>query len=149
MMAKTHLVAFLSGGLFSIGLGLSGMTQPQKVIGFLDVFGAWDLSLAFVMAGGVGSFLLLRLLIQRRFAAPVLGGAFQLPSRREIDRPLVIGAVLFGSGWGLGGYCPGPAITSLGSGSTSTVLFVAAMSVGMFLADRMIAPALAPAVAKS
>ena len=148
-MAKTNLVAFLSGMLFSIGLGISGMTRPQKVIGFLDVFGAWDLSLAFVMVGGIISYLILQFAIRRRFSTPMLGGTFQLPTRKDLDRPLLFGALLFGIGWGLGGYCPGPAITSLGSGSMSAVLFVVAMGFGMLLADRVIAPVLAPAAAKS
>ena len=143
-MIKTNLVAFLSGVLFSIGLGISGMTQPQKVIGFLDVFGEWDLSLIFVMVGGIISYLILQFAIQRRFPTPVLASEFQIPTRKNIDRNLMLGALLFGVGWGLGGYCPGPALTSLGSGSMSAVLFVVAMGVGMFLADRVIAPILAP-----
>ena len=143
-MAKTNLVAFCSGVLFSIGLGISGMTQPQKVIGFLDVFGAWDPSLTFVMVGGIISYLILQFAIQRRFPTPVLASEFQIPTRKNIDRNLMLGALLFGVGWGLGGYCPGPALTSLGSGRMSAVLFVVAMGVGMFLADRVIAPILAP-----
>ena len=143
-MAKTNLVAFCSGVLFSIGLGISGMTQPQKVIGFLDVFGTWDPSLTFVMVGGIISYLILQFAIQRRFPTPVLASEFQIPTRKNIDRNLMLGALLFGVGWGLGGYCPGPALTSLGSGSMSAVLFVVAMGVGMFLADRVIAPILAP-----
>ena len=143
-MAKTNLVAFCSGVLFSIGLGISGMTQPQKVIGFLDVFGAWDPSLTFVMVGGIISYLILQFAIQRRFPTPVLASEFQISTRKNIDRNLMLGALLFGVGWGLGGYCPGPALTSLGSGSMSAVLFVVAMGVGMFLADRVIAPILAP-----
>ena len=141
-MAKSNIASFICGILFSLGLGISGMTQPQKVIGFLDVFGEWDPSLAFVMGGAVLSYLALRLLIQRNFSIPVLGGSFQIPSRKDLDRSLIIGALLFGSGWGLGGYCPGPAITSLGSGSVKALLFVFAMGVGMFLADRVISPML-------
>ena len=148
-MAKTNLVAFFSGVLFSIGLGISGMTQPQKVIGFLDVFGAWDLSLTFVMVGGIASYLVLQSAIQRRFPTPVLASVFQIPTRKDIDRNLIFGALLFGIGWGLGGYCPGPALTSLGSGSISAVLFVVAMGIGMFLADRVIAPILVPALVKN
>ena len=143
-MAKTNLVAFCSGVLFSIGLGISGMTQPQKVIGFLDVFGTWDPSLTFVMVGGIISYLILQFAIQRRFPTPVLASEFQIPTRKNIDRNLMLGALLFGVGWGRGGYCPGPALTSLGSGSMSAVLFVVALGVGMFLADRVIAPILAP-----
>ena len=116
-MAKSNIASFICGILFSIGLGISGRTQPQKVIGFLDVFGEWDLSLVFVMFGAVLSYLILQLWIQRNFSIPVLGGSFQITTRKDLDRSLIIGALLFGSGWGLGGYCPGPAITSLGSGS--------------------------------
>ncbi|MEC9219333.1 MAG: DUF6691 family protein, partial [SAR324 cluster bacterium] len=141
-MAKSNIAAFLCGLLFSIGLGISGMTQPHKVIGFLDVFGEWDLSLAFVMGGAVISYLLLQLWIQRRFSTPMLGEKFQFPSRKDLDRSLIFGALLFGLGWGLGGYCPGPAITSLGSVSLNALLFVVAMGMGMLLADRVISPIL-------
>ena len=148
-MAKSNISSIICGIIFSIGLGISGMTQPHKVIGFLDVFGEWDLSLAFVMGGAVLSYLALQLLIQRNFSIPLLGGSFQIPSRKDLDRSLIIGALLFGSGWGLGGYCPGPAITSLGSGSLNALLFVVAMGVGMLLADRVISPMLAYEVVKS
>ena len=148
-MAKLNISSFICGILFSIGLGISGMTQPQKVIGFLDVFGEWNPSLAFVMGGAVLSYLALQLLIQRNFSIPLLGGSFQISSSKDLDRSLIIGALLFGSGWGLGGYCPGPAITSLGSGSLNALLFVVAMGVGMLLADRVISPMLAYEVVKS
>ena len=148
-MAKSNISSIICGIIFSIGLGISGMTQPQKVIGFLDVFGEWNPSLAFVMGGAVLSYLALQLLIQRNFSIPLLGGSFQIPTRKDLDRSLIIGALLFGSGWGLGGYCPGPAITSLGSGSINALLFVVAMGVGMLLADRVISPMLAYEVVKS
>jgi uncharacterized membrane protein YedE/YeeE len=148
-MFKSNIAAFICGILFSIGLGISGMTQPQKVIGFLDVLGEWDPSLVFVMGGAVISFLLLQLLIQRRFSKPMLGETFQIPSRKDIDRSLIFGALLFGMGWGLGGYCPGPAITSLGSGNMNAVLFVVAMAMGMLLADRVISPILTNKALKS
>jgi len=148
-MAKSNISSIICGIIFSIGLGISGMTQPQKVIGFLDVFGEWNPSLAFVMGGAVLSYLAIQLLIQRNFSIPVLGGSFQIPTRKDLDRSLIIGALLFGSGWGLGGYCPGPAITSLGSGSLNALLFVVAMGVGMLLADRVISPMLAYEVVKS
>ena len=147
-MAKSNISSIICGIIFSIGLGISGMTQPQKVIGFLDVFGEWNPSLAFVMGGAVLSYLALQLWIHRNFSIPVLGGSFQIPSRKDLDRSLIIGALLFGSGWGLGGYCPGPAITSLGSGSLNALLFVVAMGVGMLLADRVISPMLAYEVVK-
>ena len=148
-MAKSNISSIICGIIFSIGLGISGMTQPQKVIGFLDIFGEWNPSLAFVMGGAVFSYLALQLLIQRNFSIPLLGGSFQISSRKDLDRSLIIGALLFGSGWGLGGYCPGPAITSLGSGSLNALLFVVAMGVGMLLADRVISPMLAYEVVKS
>ena len=148
-MVKSNIAAFICGILFSIGLGISGMTQPQKVIGFLDVLGEWDPSLVFVMGGAVISYLLLQLLIQRRFSKPMLGETFQIPSRKDLDRSLIFGALLFGMGWGLGGYCPGPAITTLGSGSLNAVLFMVAMGMGMLLADRVISPILTHKVLKS
>ena len=141
-MAKLNIASFLCGTLFSVGLGISGMTQPEKVIGFLDVLGEWDLSLAFVMCGAVLTYLVLQLLIQRKFPTPLLEKSFQLPKIKDIDRSLIIGALLFGSGWGLGGYCPGPVITSLGSGSLNAIMFVFSMGVGMLLADRLISPML-------
>ena len=147
-MAKSNIALFICGILFSIGLGISGMTQPQKVIGFLDVFGEWDLSLAFVMFGAVLSYLILQLWIQRNFSIPVLGGSFQITTRKDLDRSLIIGALLFGSGWGLGGYCPGPAITSLGSGLLNALLFVVAMGIGMLVADRVISPMLSYEIVK-
>ena len=147
-MAKSNIASFICGIVFSIGLGISGMTQPQKVIGFLDVFGEWDLSLVFVMFGAVLSYLILQLWIQRNFSIPVLGGSFQITTRKDLDRSLIIGALLFGSGWGLGGYCPGPAITSLGSGSLNALLFVVAMGVGMLVADRVISPMLSYEIVK-
>ena len=148
-MAKSNISSFICGILFSIGLGISGMTQPQKVIGFLDVFGEWNPSLAFVMGRAVLSYLALQLWIQRNFSVPVLGESFKIPSRKDLDRSLLIGALLFGSGWGLGGYCPGPAITSLGSGSLNALLFVIAMGFGMLLADRVISPILTYEVVKN
>ena len=147
-MAKSNIASFICGILFSIGLGISGMTQPQKVIGFLDVFGEWDLSLAFVMFGAVLSYLILQLWIQRNFSIPILGGSFQITTRKDLDRSLIIGALLFGSGWGLGGYCPGPGITSLGSGSLNALLFVVAMGIGMLVADRVISPMLSYEIVK-
>ena len=147
-MAKSNISSIICGIIFSIGLGISGMTQPQKVIGFLDIFGEWNPSLAFVMGGAVLSYLALQLWIQRNFSIPVLGGSFQIPSRKDLDRSLIIGALLFGSGWGLGGYCPGPAITSLGSGSLNALLFVVAMGIGMLVADRVISPMLSYEIVK-
>ena len=141
-MFKSNIASFICGILFSIGLCISGMTQPQKVIGFLDVLGEWDLSLAFVMCGAVLSYLVLQLWIQRKFSIPLLGESFKIPSSKDLDRSLIIGALLFGLGWGLGGYCPGPVITSLVSGSIDAMMFVFSMGIGMLLADRFISPML-------
>ena len=126
---------FLVGLLFGVGLLLSGMTDPGKVLGFLDLAGAWDPSLALVMGGGVlvGAF---GFALARRRTVNLLGGPIRLPDRRDIDRPLVIGSALFGVGWGLAGFCPGPALVSLGAGYWQAWLFTAAMLVGMAIHDR-------------
>ena len=126
------LLSFAAGLVFGIGLLLSGMTDPGKVIGFLDVAGSWDPSLAFVMGGAIlVGFFAFRLAGTRGRA--FLGGALQLPQRRDIDNRLVAGSVLFGIGWGLAGFCPGPAVVSFGSGQDKAALFVAAMLAGMAL----------------
>jgi hypothetical protein len=135
MKTKRNLVALLAGALFAAGLAISGMTQPSKVIGFLDATGAWDPSLAFVMMGAVGlNLLVFRRVLQRK--SPVLDGTFHLPRRKEIDARLIGGALLFGLGWGIVGYCPGPAIVSLITGHTGPILFVAAM-IGGFAAQHL------------
>jgi len=124
--------AFLAGLLFGLGLIVSGMTDPSKIIGFLDIAGAWDPSLAFVMGGAVlvG---LVAFRFARRRTASFLGGAMHLPSARQIDRPLIIGSLAFGVGWGLAGYCPGPAVVAFGAGQEQAVVFVVAMIAGMAL----------------
>jgi uncharacterized membrane protein YedE/YeeE len=124
--------AFALGLLFALGLGISGMTQPKKVIGFLDIFGDWDPSLMFVMVGAILVHALSFLWIRRR-PSPLLSTEFHLPKKREITPALVIGASMFGVGWGLAGYCPGPAITSLASLQRGPVLFVLAMLAGMII----------------
>ncbi|MGM0575440.1 MAG: DUF6691 family protein [Myxococcota bacterium] len=126
------LTAFLSGTLFAIGLAVAGMTQPAKVVGFLDVFGRWDASLAFVMGGAVLSYGVLLRLVTRR-SRPVFGEVFGIPTRSDISSRLVAGAALFGLGWGLAGYCPGPGLTATATGSATPLVFVAAMVAGMFL----------------
>ncbi len=123
--------AFVAGIVFAWGLGISGMTQPAKVTGFLDFWGAWDPSLAWVMVGAIGvHFALLR--VTRRWSRPVYAARFDEPARRVVDRRLIVGAALFGAGWGLAGYCPGPAIVSIASGSSAVVL-VLAMLLGVLL----------------
>ena len=124
------MTEFLVGLLFGLGLLLSGMTDPAMVIGFLDVFGAWDPSLGMVMAGAiaVGFF---GFTVAKKRTTALLGGAMQLPAGRNIDRRLVIGGLVFGVGWGLAGFCPGPALVSMGAGHVEAVVFVVAMLAGM------------------
>ena len=122
--------AFAAGLVFGIGLILSGMTDPGKVIGFLDIAGSWDPSLAFVMGGAiVVGFFAFRLASRR--ARTFFGGAMHLPHRRDIDNRLVGGSLVFGIGWGLAGFCPGPALVSFASGQEKAAIFVAAMLAGM------------------
>lgn len=124
------LAAAVSAVLFGVGLVLSGMTQPAKVIGFLDVTGAWDPSLMFVMVGAIGVHAIAWRFIKRA-PQPVLGGTFQVPTNTAIDARLVVGAGLFGIGWGLSGICPGPGLVSLASNSSAVLTFVGAMFVGL------------------
>ena len=122
---------FASGLLFALGLGISGMTQPAKVVGFLDITGDWKPELAFVMGGAIAVHLIAYRLVPR-MARPLFEPRFGIPTRRDVDLRLVGGAVLFGAGWGLGGFCPGPGLVSLVSGQWQALVFVAAMLVGMF-----------------
>ncbi len=137
------LSALLTGLLFGVGLALSGMLDPTRVVGFLDVAGSWDPSLAFVMGGGViasaGGYAL-----SRRLRRPAFGAAFVLPTERHIDARLLGGAALFGIGWGLGGFCPGPGIASLSLCTGRSFAFVAAMLLGMALHDMRRRRAAAP-----
>ena len=123
-------VEFAVGLLFGWGLILAGMTDPGKVIGFLDLAGAWDPSLAFVMGGAIAVGFFAFALAKKR-TTNLFGGALHLPTSRDIDRPLVIGALLFGAGWGLAGFCPGPGIVSMAAGEFKALVFVAAMVAGM------------------
>ncbi len=132
---KANLWAYLAGLIFGVGLALAGMVDPAKVIGFLDLFGSWDPSLAFVMGGAIAvHFVLFRVITKR--ASPLFDARFQLPTRTDLDPKLLGGAAIFGIGWGLAGFCPGPGLTSLGSGSLSAVVFVATMTLGMWLQHR-------------
>jgi uncharacterized membrane protein YedE/YeeE len=124
------LAALLAGLVFGLGLILSGMANPAKVLGFLDLAGPWDPSLAFVMAGAVGVGLVAFALARRRQAS-VLGAEMKLPTVRGVDRRLVAGSLLFGIGWGLAGFCPGPGLVALGMGEAKALVFVAAMLAGM------------------
>jgi uncharacterized membrane protein YedE/YeeE len=130
-----RFIEFAIGLLFGIGLLLSGMTDPGKVLGFLDLAGAWDPSLALVMGGAVAVGLLAYAIARRR-STTLLGGAMQLPEGRDIDRPLVVGSLVFGIGWGLAGFCPGPALVAMAAGYWQAALFVVAMVAGMLLHDR-------------
>ena len=127
-----NMAALAAGFVFGIGLILSGMTDPGKVIGFLDVFGDWDPSLAFVMAGAilVGFF---AFALAGRRARTFLGGAMHLPTRRDVDGRLVGGSIVFGIGWGLAGFCPGPALVSFAAGVEKAAVFVAGMLAGMVI----------------
>lgn len=129
MLAFTSL---LSGLVFGLGLIVSGMANPAKVLGFLDLAGVWDPSLAFVMAGAIAVAAVAFALARRR-SHSLLGAPMQLPSARRIDRRLVIGSLLFGVGWGVAGFCPGPALVGLGMGADKALVFVAAMLAGMGL----------------
>lgn len=126
------VIEFLVGLLFGMGLLLSGMTDPAKVQGFLDLAGSWDPSLAFVMGGAimVGFF---AFALARKRTTTLLGGALHWPTARDIDTPLVAGSLIFGAGWGLAGFCPGPGIVSMATGEPKAVAFVAAMLVGMLV----------------
>jgi uncharacterized membrane protein YedE/YeeE len=126
------LSAFFIGTLFGIGLIVSGMSDPFKVIGFLDLAGPWDPSLAFVMGGAVVVGMIAFRVARKRTTA-FLGGAMRLPTARHVDRRLVLGSLAFGVGWGLAGFCPGPALVALGAGYDKAVVFVIAMVAGMGL----------------
>lgn len=133
--SKRNAVSFLVGLLFAIGLALSGMTQPEKVIRFLDPW-HWDPSLLFVMLGAVGIHLISYPFIKRR-PSPLLDTRWHIPSRSDITPRLILGSAIFGLGWGLAGFCPGPALTSLPTGDPRALLFVGAMIGGMLLFKKM------------
>lgn len=129
---KNNMAALVVGILFALGLGISGMTRPEKVFGFLDVFESWDASLIFVMAGAVIiHFFAYKFIVRRK--SPLFSPQWHLPTKKEITWPLVMGAFLFGVGWALAGYCPGPALTSLASFQSRPFIFFVSMIFGMFL----------------
>lgn len=135
-MKISNVFAGLAGALFGAGLLISGMTQPARVIGFLDVTREWDPTLAFVMGGAVLVYAVVYRWLVKHRPSPWFRDLFHLPARRQIDRPLVIGAALFGIGWGLGGLCPGPGLVAAAAGNGSAFLFVLAMLLGMAIASR-------------
>lgn len=134
-MKKENASAFLCGLLFSVGLGLAGMTQPQKVLGFLDILGAWDPSLLFVMAGAVLVYSLGFRRVSRR-SSPLFTSSFLIPSSRQINWQLISGAALFGMGWGIAGFCPGPAIASLATLGSSQLIFGISLLITVFVFEQ-------------
>ena len=135
-MTRVILAALASGALFGAGLAVSSMTDRAVVLGFLDVFGAWNPTLAFVMGGAVSvTAIAFRLVMKRQ--APMLGGEFRVPKNDAIDGRLVGGAAIFGIGWGLAGFCPGPALVGAAAGLVDAWVFVPAMIAGSFLAGRL------------
>ncbi len=129
---KESVVALVVGLVFGLGLVISGMTQPHKVVGFLDLFGNWDPSLIFVMGGAVAVHFVTYRIVRKR-NSPIVMPKWQVPTKTEITKSLMVGAVLFGMGWGLAGFCPGPAITAVASFQVGPILFLVSMLLGMFL----------------
>lgn len=129
---KNSLAALVVGFIFAIGLGLSGMTQPQKVIGFLDLFGQWDPSLIFVMVGGIVVHFVTYKIIRKK-SSPLFGNQWHVPTKKDITPALLVGSFIFGVGWALGGFCPGPAVTSLASFDKGPAIFVISMLLGMWI----------------
>lgn len=129
---KRNAAAFGTGALFAVGLAISGMTKPSKIIGFLDVAGHWDASLAFVMMGAIAVHFVGYRLIRRR-SAPLFDTKFHVPTRKDVDPRLLLGAALFGVGWALGGFCPGPGLVAAGGGSLPAVVFLVGMTLGVFV----------------
>jgi uncharacterized protein len=131
-----YVIALASGLIFGFGLILSGMTDPSKIKGFLDLFGAWDPSLALVMGGAIAVGVVAFARAKRRTLSWT-GAHMEIPTSSVIDRRLLIGGLLFGAGWGMGGYCPGPALVAASAGSMAAIAFVVAMLVGMAAHDRL------------
>ena len=131
--------AFAVGVMFAFGLAVSEMINPARVIGFLDVAGRWDPTLLLVMAGALAVTIPIFPIILRR-SKPLLAPQFSLPTKTRVDEPLILGAALFGAGWGLAGFCPGPALAALASASLGVILFVVAMILGQWLVSRFEAP---------
>lgn len=132
---KQNLIALLCGVIFGIGLSLSHMINPNKVLNFLDITGNWDPSLIFVMMGAVAvAFLSFKWILKR--PAPILAESFHIFRKSSVDKPLLLGAAIFGIGWGMSGYCPGPAVTGLGLLSLESVIMVVAIYLGFFAYNR-------------
>ncbi len=130
------IFSYLSGLIFGVGIAISGMANPAKVINFFDIAGSWDPSLAFVMGGAlIVTFIGYRFVLKR--PAPTLAESFQLPTRRDLDLPLIGGSAVFGVGWGIAGFCPGGALPALGTGRTEVFIFVGALLVGIVIAKML------------
>lgn len=138
-MLRKLLPPLLSGILFGAGLTISGMTDPRRVRGFLDLFGEWDPTLAFVMGAAV-AVMAVAWRLQARMPAPLFGEKFSLPDRKDLDARLIGGAILFGVGWGIAGLCPGPAVAALALSPVSVAPFVIAMLAGMLLQKLLTTP---------
>lgn len=136
--AARNASALIAGLLFGLGLAISQMVNPEKVLDFLDVAGDWDPSLALVMGGAVGvAMLAFRLVLRRK--QPMFESEFHLPRMTKVDRRVLVGSAVFGLGWGIGGYCPGPGIAALSTGSVEALVFVAGMALGSLLYRRLAA----------
>ena len=135
---KAVASSLAAGFLFGLGLWVSGMANPKKVLGFLDITGDWDASLMLVMAGAVAVTLICFRIVLKR-TKPLIENKFEMPTRKDIDIPLVAGAAIFGLGWGTAGYCPGPALTALSTLSTDAIVFVVAMIAGGLLQRLLLA----------
>ncbi|OTG76552.1 YeeE/YedE family protein [Acinetobacter sp. ANC 4169] len=133
-----NIWAFLFGGLFSVGLMLSGMSNPKKVLDFLDLFGQWDASLAFVMLGAIAvAFIPFQKAVHQQAPKTVYGDAIDLPKNNKIDSKLLIGSLIFGIGWGIAGICPAPSLTLIGLGYYQALYFIAAMFAGMLIQRQL------------
>ena len=131
-MKSQAIASFCCGALFALGLALAGMTQPLKIIGFLDVFGNWDPSLVFVLASAVGVYYVsFQFVVKRK--TPMLGGKFMIPTRTDLDPKLIVGGLLFGAGWGISGLCPGPILATVGTGTTSVFTLLITMTIGLYV----------------
>ncbi len=131
------VAALVAGTLFGLGLAVAGMIDPAKILNFLDIFGTWDPSLAFVMGGGLLVNAIATPLIMRR-KTPMLAEFFRTPTKHQVDKRLIIGGVLFGAGWGIGGYCPGPMLTALSFANTDIIAVVGAYIIGTFIARTVL-----------
>ncbi|WOH37889.1 YeeE/YedE family protein [Thalassotalea fonticola] len=132
-----NLIALICGLAFGAGLTVAQMVEPKKVLNFLDIFGQWDASLAFVMGGGLIIYTLGYQLLIKRMIKPILNNSFALPVKNEVDKKLVIGAGIFGIGWGVVGICPGPALANLSTGNEKILVFILVMFVGMSTAKKI------------